>query len=191
MRGPALVLPGVPSGVPGHEPVTSAGRAVRSGGCARYWYARPDRGRKGAIGLMTVQYHHFLLVLAGTRDPGKRPDSTGRAQPSVDGARPGRQASGTRPSARALAPVGTRGGSTLAATARDPCRPPGRPPSPGGLARRRAPRAGSAWCLPRQADRTVPRQMGRPPRSAGAPAGPGRAGRAVQRRNVPAGGNRD
>jgi hypothetical protein len=59
------------------------------------------------------------------------------------------------------------------------------------LTGRALPSGGVSRCSPRQAGRTVARQMGRLARPAGPPADPDRAVRAGQRRNIPAGQNRD
>ena len=144
-------------------------------------------------------WHRFPRVLARHRPqtgrawpgPSVRPDLTARAEASVDGTGPGRQASGTCPPTGDPATAETVGRSTPAATARDPRWPTGHASlSPGntrpGASGRRAGR-----CLPRQAGRPIGRQAGRQPRPAGAPAGPGGARRAGQRRNIPAGVNRD
>lgn len=135
----------------------------------------------------------------GRARPGRsaRPDLTARAESSVDGAGPGRQASGTCPPARDPAAAQELGRSLPAATARDSRwppglpRPPGHPRPPRTITRPGAPGRGTGRCLPRQAGRPVTRQADRQTRPARVPAGPGEAGRAGQRRNIPAGVNRD
>jgi hypothetical protein len=148
----------------------SAGATCPAGATPPAWHeGRGNPGWKGGSGLM------------------RWPDLTARAEPSMDAADPGRQASGTCPPVRYPAAAEAAGRSAPTATAREPRRPPGRPRLPGGTTPPGAPGSGAGRCLPRQGGRPVTRQAARQPRPAGAPAGPAGAGGAGQRRNIPAG----
>ena len=173
----------------------SAGGVTGRAGCTRpaRHQSRGHPGWKGGSGLMRCRYR---FLLAGSR---RRPQALGRAQPDltaggepgVDAAGPGRQASTTCPPVCYLATPQAAGRSAPTTTARDHRWPPGRPRLPSRLARPGVPGGCAGRCLPRQAGRTVTRQVAWPPRPAGAPAGRGEAVGAGQRRNVPAGVNRD
>lgn len=127
----------------------------------------------------------------GAAWPGRAAGLDGLSESSVDGAGPGRQASGTRPPARDRATAEAPCRSTPAATARDSRWPPGHPRPPRTITRPGAPGGRVGRCLPRQTGRTVTRQVARQPRPAGVPAAPGGAVGAGQRRNVPSGVIRD
>ncbi|MGH3286548.1 MAG: hypothetical protein ACRDPD_18020, partial [Streptosporangiaceae bacterium] len=115
-------------------------------------------------------WHRFLLAgprrrphAAGRAWPGRsvRPDLTTRAEQSVDGTGPGRQASATCPPARYPATAEAAGRSAPAATARDLRRPRGQPRLPRDTTRPGVSGRGAGRWLPRQAGRTVTRQAGR------------------------------
>jgi hypothetical protein len=191
-----------PRGGPGHgwPGCRSRGLTWAGGsGPARVARGPGAPGWKGAFGLMRW-WRRLLLALSrrrpqaqGRTRPGQsaRPDLTARDKSSVDGACPGRQASGTCPPARDPAMAEELGRSLSAATARGSRWPPGQPRPPRTITWPGAPGRWTGRCLPRQAGRTITRQVPWQARPAGPPAGPGGAGGAGQRRNIPAGANRD
>ncbi len=167
---------------PGHDRATAGrgrvnpggwrgvtGRAGRSGS-ARVARGPGHPGKKGGSGMMSsrlMRWWHRVL-LARSRPAGRawlgqsvRPDLTAGAEPSVDAAGPGRQASATCPPAGYPAAAEAGGRSAPTATAPDPRWPQGRPRPPSGSTRPHAPGRGPAGVCPgRQAGRLPGRRAG-------------------------------